>query len=604
MSTMSKPVPRRALPGAAAPVAAALAMTLAAACSSFPPGDASKLYASDASAPAALALPDPGAPGPFTAASYLYGSRYNPRRPEYAIGRLTVVTETADIAAFFEGAPPTLLDQQVRYGRYHDRVKKNYWGYDESAVPLNGKVWYPEGSGPFPLVVCVHGNHDMTEASEFGYDYLGAHLASRGIVFASVDENFLNGPTDGRENDARAAVLLLHARELIRQSSDPATPLYGKVDPTRVGIMGHSRGGEAASTAAIFNELGVNPDDASVSFGPPLAIRGVVSIAPVEGQYRASGKALMFSGADYLYLQGSADGDVSADMASRFFNRGAPAGDHFRVGFWIYGANHCDFNTTWSGTVSEIPTYAPNRLGAEAQRRAGLALITAFFEASFGMEPGYRDFLRDWRSGRDWLPTTLYVTRWREGGDRPLADFEEDADPRTGTEPGWTAMAEGVALWQESMLPMDMGATFFEPEPARSAWWGNHQDSCAVFIRPGDAGGTFSLAGPPVPADGLRLDIGMHGADDPFELPGATVTVLLADGGRVEGPLSRWFRVTATPSTWIAYRWTYLPWQPQTVTIPLEPGSSVIGVSIRFDPGTDRTWFIDRVVAYGQGGSK
>jgi ATP-dependent Lon protease len=59
-------------------------------------------------------------------------------------------------------------------------------------MPLNGRVWYPDGPGPFPLVLIVHGNHNMKDFSDPGYGYLGELLASRGYIFASIDENFID----------------------------------------------------------------------------------------------------------------------------------------------------------------------------------------------------------------------------------------------------------------------------------------------------------------------------------------------------------------------------------------------------------------------------
>ena len=46
--------------------------------------------------------------------------------------------------------------------------------------------------GTFPLVLIVHGNHLMNDYSDPGYEYLGRSLASKGYIFVSVDENFLN----------------------------------------------------------------------------------------------------------------------------------------------------------------------------------------------------------------------------------------------------------------------------------------------------------------------------------------------------------------------------------------------------------------------------
>ena len=61
-----------------------------------------------------------------------------------------------------------------------------FWGFDAARLPLNGRVWYPAGDGPYPLVLVVHGNHAMEDFSDPGYGYLCEHLASRGFIAVSL----------------------------------------------------------------------------------------------------------------------------------------------------------------------------------------------------------------------------------------------------------------------------------------------------------------------------------------------------------------------------------------------------------------------------------
>jgi len=85
------------------------------------------------------------------------------------------------------------------------------WPFTPNNVPLNGIIHLPEGNGPFPLVIIAHGNHSPIENSTVGYDYLGKMLSSQGVIFASIDANFLNGRNRG-ENDARAILHLEHIK--------------------------------------------------------------------------------------------------------------------------------------------------------------------------------------------------------------------------------------------------------------------------------------------------------------------------------------------------------------------------------------------------------
>ncbi|GAB6090773.1 hypothetical protein JCM12856_23660 [Spirochaeta dissipatitropha] len=520
---------------------------------------------------------------------------------------MAVRTDTVDLSPFFTDQPARLRDNIIRPAHYHDRISERYWGFDASAVPVNGTVWYPQGQGPFPLIVAVHGNHNPYNNSEFGYDYLGSLLASQGIIFASIDQNFLNGITDGRENDARAALLLHHAHELIRQGNDEQSPLYQLVDEQRLALMGHSRGGEAAVNAAIFNELGIWPDNAAVRFDQRLAIRSVIALAPVEGQYRPGQREIMADGVDFLYLHGSADGDVDVDFASRFLNRPGLSEDNFRLGYWIYGANHAYFNRDWAEGTNEFPVPAAFRLNPDQQQLLCKVLVSAFLHVSLDLEPAYRDFLQDWRTGYDWLPNTVYISRWRSGRDLVLADFSEDGDPRTAGAPGWVIDAEGFSLWREGKLPGIATGYFFAPEISDRNLQTLHQNSFAVFLQgKNDRVGEYRLSGPAVSATGLRFDIGAHpvnGIDSDIaeQLLDAEVLVELADGRVFDYRMVELGSITVTPATFHLLRWSSRYYKPQTMQIVFPEIMDITGIRFVLPSGTDLEWHIDRIVAVREG---
>jgi len=130
--------------------------------------------------PEPLCAPNPGEPGPFKTRVVYYGTKgVNPRRPEY--NAPTVPTPTVDASKFFKD-----------FKGWKRNLRKTYWGYDMDKLPLNATVWLPDGPGPFPVALIVHGNHGVAEFSDPGYRYLGELLASRGFFLATVDENFLN----------------------------------------------------------------------------------------------------------------------------------------------------------------------------------------------------------------------------------------------------------------------------------------------------------------------------------------------------------------------------------------------------------------------------
>ena len=65
----------------------------------------------------------------------------------------------------------------------------SFWTYCDvvgRSIRVTGQIYRPLGDGPFPLVLIVHGNHNMKDYSDPGYGYLGELLPSRGYIFASV----------------------------------------------------------------------------------------------------------------------------------------------------------------------------------------------------------------------------------------------------------------------------------------------------------------------------------------------------------------------------------------------------------------------------------
>ena len=211
---------------------AALLATLAFGLSA-PPKDPNPTLAHYRLAGMTLDLPDPGKPGPYRVHEFTYGSGTDRYRPEYA-ARASWRSRPVD---------GSRLDEVWKGPA--GALRSLYWGFGPKTFPVQGRVWAPEGRGPFPLVLIVHGNHDMERFSDPGYAYLGELLASQGFILVSVDENFLNSsladyvnplkPRTGDENDARGWMLLEHLVQWRGWNADPANPLYGRVDFDRSG---------------------------------------------------------------------------------------------------------------------------------------------------------------------------------------------------------------------------------------------------------------------------------------------------------------------------------------------------------------------------------
>lgn len=488
-------------------------------------------------APPLIQARDPGAPGAYEVRTLTYGSGQDRRRTEYG-DRVALTTAPVDGSA--------LLPMWAGFPGW---VRTRYWGFGSDRVPVNGRVWYPSGEGPFPLVLIVHGNHAMTDASETGYTYLGELLASRGYIVASVDENFLNLSRFAgglqKENAARAWLLLQHLEAWQDWNAAVGTPFFRKVDMSNIALVGHSRGGEAAYLAAVFNDLPYLPDNAAVPLGFHFKIKAVATLAPTDGQYRPADRLPPLAGVSYLTLQGSLDSDVSHFMGAWQYERVAlPEGnDTFKSAVMIRGANHGQFNTVWGrhdwADLGGLLLNTGSIMAPEEQRRVASVYLSAFLDSTLKGNRAYRPLFRDPRAGADWLPAGAIISRYAESSFRLLTGFDEDLDILTTTAPGGAQRGENLSLWREmaadpATVPGADGNTalYLAWKPQEGGQTPTYTialpDSLARdWALGGDKALTFALA------DARDLQQGLK----PLDL---TIELVLADGSAARLPLSHW----------------------------------------------------------------
>jgi hypothetical protein len=288
-------------------------------------------------------------------------------------------------------------------------------------VELLASVHYPTNlsAGPFPLIVLLHGRHAtcFTGGTAFlqwpctiagsqpipsyrGYDYVSEILASHGYIVVSISANGINA----RDNQVRDLGMLARA-ELIQKHLDfwnafsstggaPfGTQFVGTVDLSRIGTMGHSRGGEGVVRHYVLNS----------SLGSPYGIKAVFPLAPVDFNRFVVNRAAL------TVLLPYCDGDVNDLQGVHFYDdarynvAGDPAPKHYVL---VMGANHNFYNTIWSpsspfpGSADDWLAFTPGghsdpqcgvvpgnqRLTEAQQRGTGLAYLTAFFRAYVGGE--------------------------------------------------------------------------------------------------------------------------------------------------------------------------------------------------------------------------
>jgi dienelactone hydrolase len=472
-----------------------------------------------------ITAPDPANQGPHAVKTLFYGSGTDQRRPEFK-GGVTIKTKTVDVSPF-----ASIPAAQAK-------TRKEFWGFDLKKAPINGRVWYPDGPGPFPLALIVHGNHNWRQFSDPGYAYLGELLASRGFIMASVDENFINGLS--AENDGRAWLLLKHL-EAWKQFNDAEDgPLRGKVDMTRVALMGHSRGGEAAALAATFNRLKYYPDNFKQEFKFNFDVKAVVAIAPVDGQYKPTGQFTPLENVNYLLIHGSHDGDVSTAQGLRQYERlrftdGQP---WFKSVIFMYRANHGQWNTVWadkdSGPRSGRSLDLRALIDGEAQRQFARVVISGFLEATLNGRKEYLPMFRDHRTAGHWLPKTMYTTRFQESGYHALAEYDGDVDLTTGSAHGVTIAAEHLSTWNENAVPFRGRGT--DTQNHNAVWIGWNNRMAQTPEEKAEARKAAAAAKPPA---GGRGGGAAAKPEDKGKLgPAATYSVSVPDPLRSEWSLS------------------------------------------------------------------
>jgi dienelactone hydrolase len=332
-------------------------------------------------------------------------------------------------------------------------LKTRFWGFDQRNLPLNGRLWLPEGEGKHPVVLIVHGNHLMEYFSDGGYDYLGKLLASQGVVAISVDENFFNYSVwSGIPNDdmkMRAWLLLKHLQELQRLDAEPGNPLSGKLDLSKVALVGHSRGGQAVAMAADAQRWFA--DDRTLDSLADVHIEAVAAIAPTDKT--VDKRSAQLGDVSYLTLQGARDADVNNFYGDRQYGRTkftqTEGNEHFKAALYIADANHSQFNKDW-GRMDERPPGGlflsrANLLKPEEQRKIAEVYIGAFIRTTLLGEQGYKQLFRDYRSALPWLPDTGYVSRFEQADFQELARYEQGG--KLVLPEGSKAAAENMDNW-------------------------------------------------------------------------------------------------------------------------------------------------------------
>jgi predicted dienelactone hydrolase len=267
--------------------------------------------------------------------------------------------------------------------------------------------------GPFPLVVFSHGNNGIRFQSFF----LTEHLASHGMIVVApdhagntaLDAIFGGPPFESRDRPLDVSLLITR---MLERSIDAADPFFGRVDPLRIGVTGHSFGGfTTLAMATGFQDI-----------PPDLRVGAIMPISPASNAF--SDEDLAEITVPMFVLGGTAD--ITTPVVPQSVRPFSFASSRPRYRVDLEKAGHSSFTNICDiadaligagippglidlilGNVAE--GCAPDLIPIEEAHRITNLYAAAFFNRNLVGDPRYQHWLTPGRVHKEGLPVQFFV---------------------------------------------------------------------------------------------------------------------------------------------------------------------------------------------------
>jgi hypothetical protein len=410
--------------------------------------------------------------------------------------------------------------------------------------------WVPAGTAGVvkPADIDITANLD-------GYGYLQDALATLGMISVSVDQNFASTLNLFIETWADTTIAALNV--LSDQNGDPGSRYYNRLDLSRIGLMGHSRGGDGVVRAATKI---VNDPVLAAKF----TVKTVCSLAPTDfsGSNPPANRIFLDVNdiAFYTVVYGALDGDVSgAGGANGFGGSGFRHFDRARCAksmVFLDGCCHDFFNSVWTATTNEQGHGDPRLAPASTHQDILLDYLTDQFAWQLSLNPKPQRF--DGRAGnRAGMHASL---QWMFGQQiKKIDDFENPVANLLGGARTVLAIGQPAAIEDITAIAIPGNSLVLHTQ---------HQTHVLhVDLSAGAPGSTRVLVNiiPPAQQDWSQLDTLIVGLSGWFD-PTSDATVGAANLPRVKVTLTDTANASASVD-WTTYG-PNLPSRPVFKSLP------------------------------------